>query len=45
MMTKNRINVTKWKEFAYNDFFELINDGNKLSNKDLSDSGKIPVYS
>lgn len=45
MMTKNRINVTKWKEFTYNDFFELINDGNKLSNKDLSDSGKIPVYS
>lgn len=42
---KNKVDTKKWKYFLYKDFFELISDGKKLSNKDLSDIGKIPVYS
>lgn len=42
---KNKVNINKWKEFSYEDFFEIISDGKKLSNKDLSDNGSTPVYS
>lgn len=41
----NKVNINKWKEFSYEDFFEIISDGKKLSNKDLSDNGSTPVYS
>lgn len=42
---ENRINTKNWKEFSYEDFFEPVSNAIKLSNKDLSDNGNIPVYS
>lgn len=42
---KNRINTKNWKEFSYEDFFEPVSNTIKLSNKDLSDNGSVPVYS
>ena len=41
----NKIDITKWKKFSYDNFFELISTHKKLTNKDLSDNGNIPVYS
>ena len=42
---KNKIDVKDWKEFSYKDFFEIVTDNEKLTNKDLSDHGSTPVYS
>ena len=40
-----KVNITEWKEFPYTDFFEMITNKKKLTNKDLSDHGNTPVYS
>ncbi len=42
---KNKIDTSRWKEFPYTDFFEMITNKKKLTNKDLSDHGNTPVYS
>ena len=44
-MVKNKIDIEKWKKFNYENFFEIATTNKKLTNKELSDNGNIPVYS